>query len=104
MAHQILFVDDEERVLQGLRRMVRPMRDDWDMTYAMSGEEAWRVIEQTPLDVLVSDMRMPGMDGAQLLGEAMQLRPQMLRMALTDQSDTEMTLRCVQTTHQYLMK
>src|SRR5207237_408411 len=70
----------------------------------LSGAEALLIIEQTRPDVLVSDMRMPGMDGAQLLSEAMQLRPQMLRLALTGQSDIAMTLRGVQSTHQYLTK
>src|SRR5438477_1546624 len=67
MAQQILFVDDEERVLEGLRRMLRPMRDEWDMTFATSGAEALEVLARSHPDVIVSDMRMPGMDGAQLL-------------------------------------
>src|SRR5437588_7304008 len=104
MAHTILFVDDEERVLQGLRRMLRSMRDEWDVTFAISGVEALRILEQSNMDVLVSDMRMPGMDGAQLLTHAMELRPETLRIALTGESDVSMNLRCVSSAHQYLMK
>ena len=65
---RVLFVDDEDNVLQGLRRMLRDMRRDWVMEFAASGEEGLRALEASHFDVVVSDMRMPGMDGAALLG------------------------------------
>ena len=72
---RILFVDDEPMVLQGLQRMLRHMRTDWDMAFVESGSKALDLMAQTPCDVVVSDMRMPGMNGAQLLTEVMSATP-----------------------------
>ena len=62
MKKRILFVDDEVNVLQGLRRMLNPMRHEWEMVFVESGQEALAMLAQAPCDVIVSDMRMPGMD------------------------------------------
>lgn len=104
MKRRILFVDDEPKVLQGLRRMLRPMRNEWDMAFADSGEEALRVLAEAPFDVVVSDMRMPGMDGAQLLTEVMRRYPHIVRIVLSGHSEKECILRSVGPTHQYLAK
>jgi CheY-like chemotaxis protein len=64
---RILFVDDESRILEGLQRMLRPQRQHWEMAFASSGEAALKLLEERPFDVIVSDMRMPVMDGAALL-------------------------------------
>ncbi len=101
---RILFVDDERNVLDGLRRMLRSMRQEWEMAFATSGAEALGLMSQTPFDVVVSDMRMPGMDGAQLLTEVMRRHPQTVRIVLSGHSDKEMILRSVGPTHQYLAK
>ena len=68
---RILFVDDEPNVLQGLRRMLRPQREEWEMTFVQNGAEALALSERAPCDVIVSDMRMAPMDGVQLLAEIM---------------------------------
>ena len=60
---RILFVDDEPKVLEGIQRMLRPMRHEWDMVFAQSGQEALSILAEQPADVVVSDMRMPRMDG-----------------------------------------
>ncbi len=64
------------------------MREEWNMTFATSGAEALQTLEQAPFDVIVSDMRMPVMDGAQLLNEVRQRFPQVVRIVLSGQSDT----------------
>jgi DNA-binding NtrC family response regulator len=69
MKTRILFVDDETRILQGLQRTLRNMQQDWEMSFVGSGQEALNALSQKPFDVVVSDMRMPGMDGAQLFME-----------------------------------
>lgn len=101
---RILFVDDEPKVLDGLQRMLRSMRNEWDIDTASSGEEALVKMERAAFDVLVSDMRMPGMDGAQLLTEVMQRYPHVIRIILSGQSDQETILRSVGPTHMYLSK
>lgn len=65
--NRILFVDDEVKVLKGLQRMLRPQHHDWEMAFAPGGEAALSMLDESPFDVIVSDMRMPGIDGAALL-------------------------------------
>ncbi len=101
---QVLFVDDEPNLLDGLKRMLRPMRHEWSMTFVTSGEEALKLLEQTPFDVVVSDMRMPGMDGAQLLNEVQRRYPQIVRIVLSGHADREMIYQSIGATHQYLAK
>ena len=104
MKKRVLFVDDEAHLRQGLRRMSYLLRDEWEMEFAASGVQALEVLAQTTFDVVVSDMRMPGMDGAQLLHEVRQRYPQMVRLILSGHSDYEMILRAVGQSHQYLAK
>jgi len=101
---RIIFVDDEVNVLEGLRRMLFSMSDEWDMKFAESGKQALDVMKDEPFDVIVSDMRMPGMDGAQLLMQVKQLYPQTIRFVLTGQADDETALRAAGTTHQFMSK
>ena len=104
MKKRILFVDDEPNVLQGLQRILRPLRDEWEMTFVGSGREALDRLTQEPVDVIVSDMRMPTMDGVQLLTEVMRRHPEVVRIGLSGQSDEETALRALGPTHQYLSK
>lgn len=104
MKQHILFVDDEPNLLNGLRRMLRPMRQCWDMDFAESGPEALQIIDRHPCDVVVSDMRMPGMDGSQLLHKIRQHSPETIRFILSGHSDQRMILRSVGPTHQFLAK
>lgn len=101
---RILFVDDEPRVLQGLERMLRPMREKWEMRFVESGAQALATLAVTPADVVVADMRMPGMDGAQLLKEVMRSYPATIRLILSGFTEKNMIGRCVGVAHQYLAK
>ena len=100
----LLFVDDEPNVLHGIRRMLRVRRDLWDMAFVNSGEEALAFLGTTAVDVVVSDMRMPGMDGAALLAEVQRRHPETIRVVLSGFSETEAILRTVGPSHQYLAK
>lgn len=100
----LLFVDDESKLLDGLKRSLRPMRHEWNMTFVTSGEEALTTLEQAPFDVVVSDMRMPGMDGAQLMNEVQRRYPQIIRIVLSGHSDREMIYQSIGASHQYLAK
>ncbi len=100
----ILFVDDEAKVLDGLRRMLRPKRKKWDMAFVQSAREALEVLEKTPFDIIVTDMRMPGMDGADLLEIVRKRYPSMVRIVLSGHSEHENIMRSVRPAHQYLAK
>ncbi len=104
MKSSILFVDDEAKILQGLRRMLRGMRGEWVMAFAESGKEALELLEKTPADVVVSDMRMPGMDGAQLLDAVRKRHPGAARIILSGYANEESVLRTIGPAHQYLAK
>ncbi len=101
---RILFVDDEPNVLQGLQRMLRPMRNEWDMLFVQSGDEALAAISAGRFDVIVSDMRMPGLSGADLLNRVTEVEPEAVRIILSGQSDRDHALRAVGATHQFLSK
>lgn len=104
MPKHILFVDDEPLVLAGLRRSLRSMRDVWQMEFLSTGEEALQVMENVPFDVIVTDMRMPGMDGAQLLKEVERRHPRCMRIVLSGHSEEESVLRTVTLAHQFVSK
>src|SRR5437870_3924710 len=100
MKKRILFVDDEPNVLGGLRRMLRPLHQEWTTAFAEGGTLALATLEKEPFDVVVSDMRMPGMDGAQLLEAVRQRYPHMVRIILSGQCDEESGLRALRVAHQ----
>ena len=100
----MLFVDDEQNVLHGLKRMLRPMRNEWQMSFAPSGEEALKHLETEMVDVIVSDMKMPGMDGAELLKRVRENYPQIVRIVLSGYAETKMIMKSVGEAHQYLAK
>src|SRR5918912_3063921 len=101
---RVLFVDDEPRVLDGLRRMLRTKRHQWQMRFAASGAEALAVLAGEPADVLVTDMRMPEMDGAALLAQVRERYPRIVRMVLSGHSDRDASMRALEVAHQFLNK
>jgi YesN/AraC family two-component response regulator len=104
MKKSILFVDDEPRVLDGLERMLRPMRHVWAMSFAKSGHEALVILKEAHFDVVITDIRMPVMNGLQLLSEVKRLYPDTARIILSGESDMELTMKAVNVSHQFLNK
>lgn len=100
----ILLVDDEPRVLDGLRRSLHDMRGVWSITYAASGAAALEALAERPFDVVVSDMRMPGMDGAELLRRVARARPEAARIVLSGQMDEQVATRAAGVAHRFLAK
>jgi len=101
---RILFVDDEPKVLEGLQRMLYPLRREWKMEFVGSGHEALKRLGETEFDVLVTDVRMPEMSGIELLAEVVERHPQVIRMVLSGTVDQDLTLRSAALAHQYLVK
>jgi YesN/AraC family two-component response regulator len=86
---RILFVDDEPSVLAGLRNVFRKDRERWDMMFANGGTEALTLLAQHTFDVVVSDMRMPEIDGAALFERVKRESPQTIRIMLSGSADKE---------------
>lgn len=101
---RILFVDDDVNVLQAMTRALHCMRNEWSMEFVSSGSAALQSLAKTPADVIVSDMRMPGMDGWQLLAEVKNLYPQTVRLVLSGYAEPGAIMRLVGTAHQYIAK
>jgi len=101
---RVLFVDDDPNILSGIRRLLRSLRDDFELHFAESGKEALEIMAGTTFDIVVSDMRMPGMDGADLLKKVQELYPCTIRIMLTGQADQDSILRTVGVVHQFLEK
>ncbi|MHB8473351.1 MAG: HD domain-containing phosphohydrolase [Gammaproteobacteria bacterium] len=89
----VLFVDDEQNILASLRRLVRPQ--GYRVFIAASGAEGLEIIERESIDLVVSDMRMPGMDGAAFLAAVAQRRPDTVRILLTGYSDMASTIDAI---------
>ena len=101
---RILFVDDEPLVLNGLQRTLRKMRGVWNITFASSAAEALEILDHHPMDVIISDMKMPEMDGSQLLAEVKQRHPHIVRLILSGHVEQETTIQSIQFAHQCLSK
>lgn len=100
----ILFVDDEANILLALKRMLRSKRNEMDFYFAESGKEALELLAEQEINVIVSDMRMPGMDGAALLTTVMEQYPQIIRIMLTGHADDKSILQTIPVVHQFLAK
>jgi HD-like signal output (HDOD) protein len=100
----ILFVDDEPRILSGLRRMLRAHRSRWDMSFAEGATEALAALQVQPCDVVVSDYRMPGMDGAELLQVVRDRYPGTARVILSGQTNEDSLLKIIVLAHRFLDK
>jgi HD-like signal output (HDOD) protein/CheY-like chemotaxis protein len=103
MTH-VLFVDDDERVLRGIRRTMRTTHPDWEMSFAADSEQALEHLETTGADVIVSDAQMPGVDGLALLQLVRMRYPGTARIMLTGQVKKDQTYEAVGLVHQFLAK
>lgn len=104
MKPRILFVDDEPDVLAGLRLRLRPRRAQWDMCFAQSGREALGLLAKEPCCIVVSDLRMPEMDGAALMQEVRRLHPHTARVMLSGHGEERLVVRAMAASHDFLPK
>lgn len=89
----ILLVDDEESILNSLRRLLRGQ--PYEVLLATSGEQALDIMAKQPVDLVMSDARMPNMDGATLLAHIHQRHPDTLRILLTGYADLTMIVKAI---------
>jgi putative nucleotidyltransferase with HDIG domain len=104
MKPQILFVDDEEKVLQGFKRAFHSISNEWDMIFVLNGYEALKVLSAHNIDVIVSDMRMPGMDGVELLSIVQKAYQKVVRIIVSGYSDQENIIRTPEIAHRFIAK
>ena len=100
----ILFVDDDRDLLDSVRARLYKHRHDWNMKFVLSGDEAIAALEQQHFDLVVSDVRMPGMDGGQLLAVVKQRWPRSMRIIVSGYSDPVQAVRLTSLAHQYVAK
>lgn len=101
---RILFVDDEPNVIEGLRRMLRKQRDAWEMEFVTSARAALERMSAEPFHVIVTDLKMPDMNGAELLEQVVEKYPDTVRIVLSGHADEDMTTRAMRVVHQFLSK
>lgn len=101
---RVMFVDDEPQILKAITRMLDAEGFDWDVETAAGGDEALAILAELHVDVLVSEIKMQGMDGAELFDEVSKTYPSTVRIVLSAQSDKKAVYRAVSPMHQYLSK
>ena len=101
---RILFVDDEPKILSGLQRMLRGENRRWDMVFCTNAQEALTRMAEQPFDVIVTDIRMPGMSGTELLSQVIERYPSTARIVLSGSIDEGSAHQTVRLAHQYLCK
>jgi HD-like signal output (HDOD) protein/ActR/RegA family two-component response regulator len=101
---RILFVDDEPQVLQGLSASLRRLRHTWDIEFVCGGPAALEVLAKSHFDVIVTDMRMPCIDGEAVLGNVRDNHPRSIRIVLSGQTDAQVVMRTGSIAHRFLSK
>jgi putative nucleotidyltransferase with HDIG domain len=101
---RVLFVDDDEQVLDGIRDLLRRQRRTWNMTFALGGPAGLEAVRRQPFDIVISDMRMPGLSGAALLEQVRQLQPRATRVVLSGYAERDALLEALPVAHQFLAK
>ncbi len=101
---RIFFVDDDVNILRALERMLWRFRHDWECRFIGNAREALDMLATERPDVLVSDMRMPGIDGAELLSESLSRHPSMARFILSGEVGHSALLRILGVAHQCIGK
>jgi HD-like signal output (HDOD) protein len=101
---RVLFVDDESKILQGMRRMLFAQGVGWDTAFATTGDEALKWLGAEPFDAIVTDMRMAPMNGTELLKQVRESWPSMLRVVLSGHTEADAAIRALHLAHQLLSK
>jgi len=98
MRHKILLVDDEEANVRLLKRV---LSDEYDTVEALSGQEGLNMLKEHDISLIITDQRMPGMTGVQLLKESLAVRPDAIRILLTGYTDVQALIDAINSGHVY---
>ena len=101
---RILFVDDDPDLLETLQEVMSDMAEAWDMTFLSRASEGLAAFALAPFDVVVSDLWMPGMNGAEFLREIRALYPGSIRFILSSNTDRDLAIQLVERAHQFIEK
>lgn len=101
---RVLFIDDDQSLLNGLRSRLYKRRKDWDMVFIDNGPEALSKLDEQSVDLIVTDIRMPGLDGVELLKMVKERWPRTIRVVLSGYSEPEKLLQLVSLAHRYVSK
>ncbi len=101
---RILFVDDDRNVLDGIRRLLRCRKNEWKIEFVTRGTQALKVMKDTHYDIIVSDLKMPVMDGVELLEKVRKRFPGVIRFMLTGYSDQPLKGKALRCSHKLLTK
>ncbi len=100
----ILFVDDNQNIINGIKRALRRERNNWVLFFACSAEDALELMAYTPIDLIVTDMMMPNMPGDQLLMQVAEQYPATIRFILSGYANETVLKKAMKVAHQYLSK
>ncbi len=101
---QILFVDDDAYILKGYQRSLESYVENWDVYFCTSALEAINLMNKQPIDALITDLRMPGMDGIALLEQVIMSRPSVIRLILSGNVEEPDSFRAASLAHQLVAK
>lgn len=104
MELKILIVDDDSLSLNGMKQALSAAKPEWDLFFAISGEEALQILSVQNIDIIVSDMKMPVMDGGDLLAKVKEINPAIIRIIISAFNDKDLVIKATQYAHQFLAK
>ena len=100
----VLFVDDEQDLLDGLKSRLRKNRKHWDMRFANSGIEGLTLLEHQSSDIIITDMLMPQMNGVEFLERVKKKHPNTIRMVLSGHAEQNQVIKSLSVAHRFFSK
>ncbi len=104
MKQRILFVDEDQSVLDGFKRVLYKMRSKWDMDFASTSEQALEKMENGSFNAVVASLHMTGISGIQLFEILQESHPETARVFVSDSGEMKTLIEALGTAHQFLVK